>query len=128
MNVSRSRRRLIAARRYAARNYLPGQAPGPLWDIQGTSHDSPSALKLARNIAGRRYRTAMARMWRDHVKMYGPDDKNDCGGWTWDPPCGGCSRCIWAQTVYYAHGAEYARKAYWRNDLRLGPGKRKGPI
>lgn len=26
----------------------------------------------------------------------------DCGGQTWDPPCGGCDRCIRDQTAYYA--------------------------
>lgn len=26
---------------------------------------------------------------------------SDCGGWTWDPPCGGCDRCIAAQVRYY---------------------------
>jgi hypothetical protein len=25
----------------------------------------------------------------------------DCGGWTWDPPCGGCDRCIADQIWYY---------------------------
>lgn len=25
----------------------------------------------------------------------------DCGGWRWDPPCGGCDRCIQAQLAYY---------------------------
>jgi hypothetical protein len=24
----------------------------------------------------------------------------DCGGWTWDPPCGGCDRCLHAQATH----------------------------
>jgi hypothetical protein len=27
--------------------------------------------------------------------------RTDCGGWTWDPPCGGCDRCIEDQIAYY---------------------------
>ena len=27
--------------------------------------------------------------------------RTDCGGWTWDPPCGGCDRCIEDQIDYY---------------------------
>lgn len=27
-----------------------------------------------------------------------------CGGWTWDPPCGGCDSCIWAQMCHYDDG------------------------
>lgn len=25
----------------------------------------------------------------------------DCGGWTYDPPCGGCTRCLYMQEAYY---------------------------
>lgn len=28
----------------------------------------------------------------------------DCGGWTFDPPCGGCTQCIIAQAFYYVTG------------------------
>ncbi|WP_097283541.1 hypothetical protein [Streptomyces sp. OK228] len=27
-----------------------------------------------------------------------------CGGWTWDPPCGGCDSCLLAQVVYADDG------------------------
>jgi hypothetical protein len=31
----------------------------------------------------------------------GPEhDAAYCGGWTWDPPCGGCYDCIIAQIAY----------------------------
>lgn len=26
---------------------------------------------------------------------------DNCGGWTYDPPCGGCDYCILAQQLYY---------------------------
>lgn len=29
------------------------------------------------------------------------EDTSDCGGWRWDPPCGGCARCIRDQHAYY---------------------------
>lgn len=35
------------------------------------------------------------------VGQYIPEDGSDCGGWTWDPPCGGCDRCCWDQALYY---------------------------
>jgi hypothetical protein len=28
-------------------------------------------------------------------------DHEDCGGWTFDPPCGGCHSCIMAQWAHY---------------------------
>jgi hypothetical protein len=28
-------------------------------------------------------------------------DHEDCGGWTYDPPCGGCHSCIMAQWAHY---------------------------
>lgn len=28
-------------------------------------------------------------------------DGSDCGGWTWDPPCGGCTRCQLDMASYY---------------------------
>lgn len=28
-------------------------------------------------------------------------DEGDCGGWTWDPPCGGCYRCLNMQKAHY---------------------------
>jgi hypothetical protein len=27
--------------------------------------------------------------------------RTDCGGWGWDPPCGGCDRCLSDQARYY---------------------------
>lgn len=30
------------------------------------------------------------------------DHAYDCGGQTWDPPCGGCLQCTVAQILYYA--------------------------
>jgi len=108
VNVARQRRRLVAARRYAARKYLPGQAPRPLWDLGTTRHDSDSVLRAAGKIAHYKCRTLMAQMIRDHRYC---DDGSDCGGWTWDPPCGGCSRCIWEQTLYYSKYEEYRSMA-----------------
>jgi hypothetical protein len=28
---------------------------------------------------------------------------DSCGGWTWDPPCGGCDLCIAMQEAHYAY-------------------------
>ena len=33
---------------------------------------------------------------------YKREHDNDCGGQTFDPPCGGCMGCIVAQIAYYA--------------------------
>ncbi len=47
--------------------------------------------------------------YRD-LKMWGPHVGHptlscplatDCGGWTFDPPCGGCDRCLRDQVAYY---------------------------
>lgn len=39
----------------------------------------------------------------DMLVERGPDGKflTNCGGWTWDPPCGGCDWCIADQIYYY---------------------------
>lgn len=41
-------------------------------------------------------------------EIVGPDmhdaecpEYDSCGGWTWDPPCGGCDHCLMAQYCYY---------------------------
>lgn len=33
-----------------------------------------------------------------------------CGGWTWDPPCGGCDYCLAMQDEYYRSLALEARR------------------
>jgi hypothetical protein len=38
------------------------------------------------------------------------DHKYDCGGWTYDPPCGGCYQCIAAQVLYYRYLDEKENK------------------
>lgn len=30
-----------------------------------------------------------------------PSEGFECGGWTWEPPCGGCNGCLHAQTAYW---------------------------
>lgn len=32
---------------------------------------------------------------------------DSCGGWTWDPPCGGCDNCLAAQFCYYSEWDSY---------------------
>lgn len=38
-------------------------------------------------------------------------DYSSCGGWTWDPPCGGCDSCIFAQALYADDGTLAQRLA-----------------
>lgn len=41
-----------------------------------------------------------------------------CGGWTWDPPCGGCDDCILAQWSYYddfSFKEDIRNYTMWRN-------------
>jgi hypothetical protein len=115
LNVTRNRRRLVAARRYAARQYLPGQAPTPPWDLVTDVYDSGSVLRAAERLAWRKYRTAMADILRDHC-----DDGSDCG---WGPPCGGCSRCMLEQAMYYSGMDRYRHLAVlagsWRRYGRI---------
>jgi hypothetical protein len=33
-------------------------------------------------------------------------DEQCTGGWTFDPPCGGCINCRAAQALYYGRGGE----------------------
>ena len=54
MNATRNRRRLIAARRYAARQLIPGQRPVPDWAALSTQHDGGSALRAVQRLAGRK--------------------------------------------------------------------------
>lgn len=63
-----------------------------------------------------------------------PPDGYDCGGWTYDPPCGGCNRCIHMQTahwiqkeidrmrMFHAAGFEYADPACIQLDFYAMPG------
>lgn len=34
------------------------------------------------------------------MEPYAPPEDDDCGGWGWDPPCGGCNRCFWLQVAH----------------------------
>ena len=52
-----------------------------------------------------------------------PDGKyvTDCGGWTWDPPCGGCDRCIADQTYYYTDRDRHQAVTYARAGFAFLP-------
>ena len=105
MSMARTQRRLIAARRYANHQYIPGQSPLSVWTTMTSIWDSPSVLRAAARLAHHRYRHQLADMTRSII-----DDGSDCGGWTWDPPCGGCTRCQRDMAVYYAD--RYRRDAH----------------
>lgn len=44
----------------------------------------------------------------DELARFDGDD-TDCGGQTFDPPCGGCGRCCRQQVVYYFDKARERR-------------------
>lgn len=110
MNVTRTHRRLIRARRYANRQFLAGQAPTTLWTHGTSEWDSPSALRAAAKLAHRKYRYQLAEAMRNVVSA-----GTDCGGWDWSPPCGGCDRCQADQAGWYADRHRvHASIARWR--------------
>jgi hypothetical protein len=51
----------------------------------------------------------------EHNRIEEFDPHSDCGGWTYDPPCGGCNRCMHMQISYYydEHCKVVARYAKW---------------
>lgn len=51
--------------------------------------------------------------WRDFEEQIG-GDTSDCGGWTFDPPCGGCARCLRDQFGYYMMVEEDAARVFLR--------------
>jgi hypothetical protein len=40
---------------------------------------------------------ASGKVWH----IYDPGGPGTCGGWTWDPPCGGCDGCLLMQAKHY---------------------------
>jgi hypothetical protein len=97
VNVSRCRRHLIAARRYEYRQFLPGQAPGPVWHLEASESDNRRSLQAIVRLTARKYRLQL-----EYDYSWIVDDSSNCGGWNWDPPCGGCVRCLRDMTWYYA--------------------------
>lgn len=37
----------------------------------------------------------------EHYHSEGCPKYTSCGGWTWDPPCGGCDYCLQMHDEYY---------------------------
>lgn len=51
-------------------------------------------------------------------EMWGDSSRASCGGWTYDPPCGGCYDCVEAQSMYampeYSWYLQVAQQAHDR--------------
>ncbi|HZV81206.1 MAG TPA: hypothetical protein VFF53_03455 [Geobacteraceae bacterium] len=61
-------------------------------------------------LATRKYRLQL-----EHDNGQIAYDGSNCGGWTWDPPCGGCQRCLHDMARHYA---EPRRRAFlWAKHL-----------
>jgi hypothetical protein len=122
MNVSRNRRRLIAARRYAYRWRLEridrtGILFPPIWSRATTSLDSDSALRAAGRLAALKY--SHARHWAA-AEAKCMDDGFYCSV---VEPCGGCSSCVYVQCLYAASGhREDSVAARIRLNRRIDPG------
>lgn len=102
MNVTRTRRRLRAQRRYDNRCGRDPWRATPENIAHPSLFDSRPALKLVRRLANLKYRQGIHDLVRIGI-LSRPGEKFDtsCGGWTWGPPCGGCDRCIADQQMYY---------------------------
>lgn len=111
MNVSRNRRLLLAARRYAAHQYLSGQRPVPDWATTSTPYDSAATLRLVSKLANRKMRTCEQKMRNTHC---------DCVGW-WHGEAG----CPWHALLASAgfwYDARYAAES------RLRPPRLRDPL
>lgn len=49
-----------------------------------------------------------AAQWKEFEETQLVGDTSDCGGWGWDPPCGGCARCMAMQFGHYLMKEEEA--------------------
>jgi hypothetical protein len=105
MNVARTRRRLIAARRHAARQLISGQRPVPDWGVLSTPADGGSALRAIRRLAGRKEARAS--------RAYS-DASSDC-----QPARCECNKALIAAGYWY--DTRYAAEA------RLRPPKDRDP-
>lgn len=87
MNVTRVRRRLLAADRYERR----------------TGHRSLRTNGLNERYRLRMYQWRKAREFREVKQHFRADDPTNCGGpgGPW-PPCGGCYHCYMAMVEHYA--------------------------
>lgn len=56
----------------------------------------------------------IAEQWRVFEETQIAGDTSDCGGWGWDPPCGGCARCMTQQFGYYLSKEEDAARVLLR--------------
>lgn len=54
------------------------------------------------------------------VDQFGPDAKG-CGGWTWDPPCGGCVSCVIAQVSHGWHNLRAEADRYQAAGFEWAP-------
>lgn len=59
--------------------------------------------------------------WRNFEETQLAGDSSDCGGWGWDPPCGGCARCMAAQFSYYLMKEEGRARTIEAAGLRAAP-------
>jgi hypothetical protein len=53
---------------------------------------------------------AWGEIFRGSVESPDCDLYSDCGGWTWDPPCGACDRCILDMALFYDEHGILARE------------------
>lgn len=59
--------------------------------------------------------------WRDFEETQIAGDDSDCGGWRWDPPCGGCARCMRDQFSYYMGKEEEQARVWLAVGLEVAP-------
>lgn len=62
-----------------------------------------------------------AEQWRAFEEEQIGDDTSDCGGGGWDPPCGGCARCMSMQFGYYLNIEEQAARTLLRAGFDVAP-------
>ena len=59
--------------------------------------------------------------WEDFEASIIAGDESDCGGWMWDPPCGGCARCMTNQFAYYLMKEEERARVFLRAGFDVAP-------
>ena len=59
--------------------------------------------------------------WKAFEEEQIGDDDSDCGGWGWDPPCGGCARCMRMQFGYYMMKEEEQARVWLRAGFDVAP-------
>ncbi len=59
--------------------------------------------------------------WRAFEEEQIAGDDSDCGGWGWDPPCGGCARCMRMQFGYYMDQEEKQARVWLAAGFDVAP-------